>query len=257
MTTFLADVRSTLVPDLNGRHGPLPPILLSMTVVTGLVDAFSYLTLGHVFVANVTGNIVFLGFALAGAPGFSIGASVTAVAAFAAGALAGGRLGARYSDHRGRLHSSAAAIQAIFLAVALILAVVCGGPVTSAFRYPLIVVLAICMGVQNAAARKLAIPDLTTTVLTLTITGIAADSTLAGGTGSQSGRRLTAVAAMLAGALAGAALVLHARIYYPLLIALAAILTGSIMTYHLGKPGPEWVKGGGPAPSATTTRPQN
>ncbi len=255
MTTFLADIRSTLVPDPDGRHGPLPPILLSMTVVTGLVDAFSYLTLGHVFVANVTGNIVFLGFALAGAPGFSIGASVTAVAAFAAGALAGGRLGARHSDHRGRLHSSAAAIQAVFLTAAVVLAAVCGGPVTSGFRYPLITVLAICMGIQNAAARKLAVPDLTTTVLTLTITGIAADSTLAGGTGSKSGRRLTAVAAMLVGALAGAALVLHARIYYPLLIALAVVMAGAIMTYQLGKPAPPWVKGGGPAPAGTTTRP--
>jgi uncharacterized membrane protein YoaK (UPF0700 family) len=257
MTTFLADIRSTLVPDPEGRHGPLPPVLLSMTVVTGLVDAFSYLTLGHVFVANVTGNIVFLGFALAGAPGFSIGASATAVVAFAAGALAGGRLGARHSDHRGRLHSSAAAIQAVFLAAAVILAGVCGGPVTSGFRYPLIIVLAICMGIQNAAARKLAVPDLTTTVLTLTITGIAADSTLAGGTGSKSGRRLTAVAAMLAGALAGAELVLHTRIYYPLLIALAAIVAGAIMTYRLGKPGPAWVRASGPAPSGTTTRPRN
>jgi Protein of unknown function (DUF1275) len=87
MTGFLAEVRSVLLPDPAGRHGPLPPVLLSMTVVTGLVDAFSYLTLGHVFVANMTGNVVFLGFALAGAPGFSISASLTALAAFAAGAF--------------------------------------------------------------------------------------------------------------------------------------------------------------------------
>jgi uncharacterized membrane protein YoaK (UPF0700 family) len=47
-------------------HGPLPALLVCLTVVTGLVDAFSYLSLGHVFVANMTGNVVFLGFALAG-----------------------------------------------------------------------------------------------------------------------------------------------------------------------------------------------
>jgi len=248
MTAFLADIRGTFVPDLRGRQGPLPPVLLSMTVVTGLVDSFSYLTLGHVFVANVTGNIVFLGFALAGAPGFSIGASLTAVVAFAAGALVGGRLGARHSDHRGRLHSSAAAIQAVFLAVAVILAAVSSSPVTTAFRYPLIAVLAVSMGTQNAAARKLAVPDLTTTVLTLTITGIAADSTLAGGAGSRAGRRLTAVAAMLVGALVGAALVLHTSIYYPLLIALVAILAGAVATYQLGKPDSAWISG---APAAT------
>ena len=46
--------------------GPLPVFLVGLTVVTGLVDAFSYLSLGHVFVANMTGNVVFLGFALAG-----------------------------------------------------------------------------------------------------------------------------------------------------------------------------------------------
>src|SRR3984957_14157950 len=51
-----------------GADGPLPPLLLMMTFVTGLVDAFAYLVLGHVFVANMTGNVVFLGFALAQAP---------------------------------------------------------------------------------------------------------------------------------------------------------------------------------------------
>ena len=77
-TAFLADLRDTLLADRAGPHGPLPPLLVSMTLVTGLVDAFSYLVLGHVFVANMTGNVVFLGFALAGAPGFSIAASATA-----------------------------------------------------------------------------------------------------------------------------------------------------------------------------------
>jgi len=245
MTAFLAGVRSTVVPDAQGRHGPLPPILLSMTVVTGLVDAVSYLTLGHVFVANMTGNIVFLAFAVAGAPGFSIPASLTALAAFAAGALAGGRLGGRHDDHRGRLHSSAAALQAVFLAASVVLAVLSGTPVPSGYRYALIAGLGISMGIQNAAARRLAVPDLTTTVLTLTLTGIAADSKLAGGTGSQSGRRLTAVLAMLAGALAGAALVLHARIYYPLVIALVVILAGAVLTYRLGHPEPAWVRKSG------------
>ena len=241
MTGFLAEVRSVLVPDPAGRHGPLPPVLLSMTVVTGLVDAFSYLTLGHVFVANMTGNVVFLAFALGGAPGFSISASVAALAAFAAGAFGGGRLIARYRDHRARLHSSAAASQAVLLAVAVILAAVGGNPVTTAFRYPLIVLLGASMGLQNAAARKIAIPDLTTTVLTLTITGLAADSAAAGG--SSSGRRLVAIAAMLAGALIGTALVLTGEIFYPLLIALLIVLAGAVTTYQLGRSEPDWVKG--------------
>jgi uncharacterized membrane protein YoaK (UPF0700 family) len=72
-------------------HGPLPALLVCLTVVTGLVDAFSYLRLGHVFVANMTGNVVFLGFALAGVGEISVVASLLAVLAFALGATVGGR----------------------------------------------------------------------------------------------------------------------------------------------------------------------
>lgn len=250
-TAFLADIRDTIIPDRHGRHGPLPPLLLSMTLVTGLVDAFSYLVLGHVFVANMTGNVVFLGFALAGVPGFSVLASLVAVASFALGALLGGILGSRYSDHRGRLHSSAAALQAVFLAVSVILAA-SGSPVTAGYRYALIAVLGISMGIQNASARKIAVPDLTTTVLTLTITGIAADSTLAGGSGSKAGRRLLAVVTMLAGAFIGAVLIRHAQAYDPLVIALAVIILGAAATYTLGKRDPAWIRAQGPASPAQT-----
>ena len=252
VAAFLAGIRETIAPGRNGRHGPLPPVLISMTLVTGLVDAFSYLVLGHVFVANMTGNVVFLGFALAGAPGFSVTASLAAVAAFALGALLGGKLGSRHSDHRGRLHSSAAAIQALFLAASVILAVMSSSPPAAGYRYGLIAVLGISMGIQNAAARKLAIPDLTTTVLTLTITGIAADSKLAGGSGSQAGRRLLAVVTMLAGALLGAALIRHAQAYEALIIALVVIIAGAAVTFILGRPDPAWVHAPGPAAPGST-----
>src|SRR6202044_3170266 len=234
-TAFLADIRDTIIPDRDGRHGPLPPLLLSMTLVTGLVDAFSYLVLGHVFVANMTGNVVFLGFALAGVPCFSVLASLAAVASFALGALFGGILGSRYRDHRGRLHSSAAVLQALFLAVSVVLAA-SGSPGTAGYRYGLIAVLGIAMGIQNASARKIAVPDLTTTVLTLTITGIAADSTLAGGSGSTAGRRPTPGAHKLIGAFLGAVLIRHTQDFYPLVIALAVIIPGAAASYLLGKP---------------------
>ncbi len=86
MLTTLADAWHTVAPPLGDRHGPLRRLLLVLTVVTGLVDAFSYLVLGHVFVANMTGNVVFLAFALVGAKGFSIGASFLALVAFVVGA---------------------------------------------------------------------------------------------------------------------------------------------------------------------------
>src|SRR5439155_24434989 len=119
---FLDDVREMLVPRRGSRHGPLPPLLLGLTVVTGLVDAFSYLLLGHVFVANMTGNVVFLGFALAGAAGFSVSASLSAIGAFCLGALAGGRLGTYLHAHRGRLLTMASAAEAVLV----------GGPVAIA-----------------------------------------------------------------------------------------------------------------------------
>ena len=98
------------------------------------------------------------------------------------------------------------------------------------------------MGIQNAAARKVAVPDLTTTVLTLTITGIAADSAPAGGPGSTAGSRLTAVATMLAGALIGALLVRHGPIWYPLAIALVTIVLGALASHILGRGDPAWTR---------------
>jgi uncharacterized membrane protein YoaK (UPF0700 family) len=242
MNALLAWFRQTIAPGTGSGDGPLPSLLLGMTLVTGLVDAFSYLVLGHVFMANMTGNVVFLGFALAGASGFSIGASAAALASFWVGALIGGRLGARFADHRGRLLNAAASIQACLLAAAVILAAVSGSSVTAGFRYPLIVILAIAMGSQNAAARRLAVADITTTVLTMTITGTAADSALAGGKGSRAGRRLMAVAAMLLGGLIGAACVIHLRSVYPLVLALIVVVAVAATTRPFRGSDLPWVR---------------
>ena len=243
MNSFFAEIRQTIAPTLDSRHGPLPPLLVAMTLVTGLVDAFSYLVLGHVFVANMTGNVVFLGFALAGAHGFSISASLVALASFWCGALAGGRVAAQFGDHRGRQLSTAAAIEAALLAAAVVVAALGASPIAGGYRYALIVVLAVAMGVQNATARRLAVPDLTTTVLTLTITGMAADSAIAGGKGSVAGRRLVAVLAMLVGALVGAAFVVDDHIVYPLLIALIVLCLVAVTTRRVGTSDPAWVRG--------------
>jgi uncharacterized membrane protein YoaK (UPF0700 family) len=190
------------------KHGPLPPLLLALTVVTGLVDAVSILRLGRVFVANMTGNVVFTGFAITGAPGFSLSASLFALAGFMAGAAVGGALASRAGHDRALLLLVAVGggeliLVAAALAVAASVAVLSGAP-----RDILAALLAVAMGIQNAAARRLAVPDLTTTVLTMTLTGIAADLR-ARHHGPALLRRLLAVATMLAGAGAGAWLVLH------------------------------------------------
>jgi uncharacterized membrane protein YoaK (UPF0700 family) len=239
---FFDEVRETLLPRRGSRHGPLPPLLLGLTFVTGVVDAFSYLLLGHVFVANMTGNVVFLGFAFAGANGFSIPASLVALGSFVFGALIGGKIGSRLASHRGHLLAATTSFQVLLLAASAVVAGASGEPVTNGYRYALIVLLGLSMGIQNATARKLAVPDLTTTVLTLTITGVAADSVIAGGTGSAAGRRLLAVAAMLVGALVGAALALHVHIVAPLVIALIVTACVALVSWRAGVGGPAWVQ---------------
>lgn len=151
--------------------------------------AFSYLVLGHVFVANMTGNVVFSGFAIAGAAGFSLTASLAALAAFALGALLGGRLAHRARAHRGRVLRLALLLETALVLVAYVVAEVAATPYPRTAKHALIALLGLAMGVQNAAARALAVPDLTTTVLTLTITGVAADSRAAGGKGGRAAGR--------------------------------------------------------------------
>jgi uncharacterized membrane protein YoaK (UPF0700 family) len=222
------------------RHGPLPALLLVLTMVTGLVDAVSYLSLGHVFVANMTGNVVFLGFAVADAQDFSIPASLLAIAGFLAGALAGGRLGSSAGHHRGRLLAIATYIQIALLGAALIVSTLALVPEGNAVRYALIVLLALAMGLQNATARRLGVPDLTTTVLTLTLTGIAADSTLAGGTNPNPGRRLVATATMFLGAAIGAVLVFHVGVSAVLALALALLVLNGIVAYRQSSSSDAW-----------------
>jgi uncharacterized membrane protein YoaK (UPF0700 family) len=225
------------------RHGPLVPLLLVLTVVTGLVDAVSYLQLGHVFVANMTGNIVFLGFAVADAQEFSIVASLAATAAFLAGAVAGGRLGLHAGHNRGGLLAIASFMEIALVGAALIVSMASLDPRGELVRYALIVLLALAMGLQNAVARRLAVPDLTTTVLTLTLTGIAADSTLAGGSNPRPARRTAATVTMLLGAAAGALLILNVGVAADLALALALLaLTGAI-AYRVSSSSAAWTAG--------------
>ena len=187
------------------RPRPAATLLLTPTAVTGLVDAVSVLRLGRVFVANMTGNVVFTGFAITGAPGFSLSASLFALAGFLAGASVGGAMASRVGRDRALLVLSAAAIE-LALVIAAVAVAATAATLDGASRDILAALLAVAMGIQNAAARKLAVPDLTTTVLTMTLTGIAAD-VRARKPGPALLRRLLAVATMLTGAAVGALLV--------------------------------------------------
>src|ERR1700747_929306 len=187
-------------------------ILLGMTAVTGLVDAVSFLSLGHVFTANMTGNIVLLAFATAHVPGLSIARSLTALLAFLVGAILGGRVMARASaDSQTRFAAQAFLLEVAFLLAASFCGIGYRSDLLEHYFQPfaLIALTALAMGTRNAAVRKLAIPDLTTTVLTLTITGIGADSSLAKGNNPRLARRIESDAAWFLGAAVGAVVIRH------------------------------------------------
>jgi uncharacterized membrane protein YoaK (UPF0700 family) len=215
----------------------IPCAMLGMTAVTGLVDAVSFLSLGHVFTANMTGNIVFLAFATAHVSGLSIARSLTALFAFLVGAILGGRVMARASsDSQIRLAAQAFLLEVAFLFAASF----CGigyrtNLLEDSFQpFALIALTALAMGTRNAAVRKLAIPDLTTTVLTLTITGIGADSSFANGTNPRLARRIASVAAMFLGAALGA-IVIHYSISAALWVATAISAVCSAALFCAGR----------------------
>lgn len=225
------------------RDGPLPALLLVLTFTTGVVDAVSYLGLGHVFVANMTGNVVFLGFAAAGSHDFSLPALFAAVAGFLFGAMAGGRLGARAGAHRGRVLALASVVELILVAVALAYAIVSAGNPGPGVQAGLVVLLALAMGVQNASARRLAVADLTTTVLTLTLTGLAADASTRREERPRARRRLAATGTMFLGAAVGAVLLLRFGVVAPLVLALGLLLANAVAAHVASRSTAAWASG--------------
>jgi uncharacterized membrane protein YoaK (UPF0700 family) len=221
------------------RHGPLPILLLLLTVNTGVVDAVSILSLGRVFVANMTGNVVFVGFAASGAPGFSLGASLWALGGFVAGAYLGGVLVRRTGTHRGRLFAIAVVIETVLMLAALTVSAAGGEALATAGIDAIAASAAAALGLQNAVVRKLAVPDLTTTVLTMTLTGIAADTSPAG-RGATIIRRVLAVAAMFAGAIIGALIVLREGRTPGLSLALGLLVVVSISAVIVTRKARPW-----------------
>lgn len=211
--------------------------LLLLTFATGLVDAVSVLVLGHVFVANMTGNVIFLGFWLVPHSGVDMTAAVVAFASFVAGTVLGGRL-ARHLDVRVRRWLTIALCVEVVVLVAL--SILAGTGVldyrdnTKLF---LIAGLAVTFGCQNATARQLGIQELSTTVLTSTIVAIGFDSRLAGGTGHREKLRYSVVVTMCAGAVVGATMTRFT--VAPVIALAAAVVAISAAIFWFGPPRPE------------------
>jgi uncharacterized membrane protein YoaK (UPF0700 family) len=217
-----------LTPSATSPH--LIYLLLLLSLTTGLVDAITVLGLGRVFTANMTGNVVFLGFAAAGAPGFQVLPYVAAIATFLVGAAAAGLFRQLYrEDEPGSwlLHASVLEASLLWLAAAVATGfdIEAQQPATGLFA--IIALTGFAMGFRNGIIRQLKVPDLTTTVLTLTLTGLAADAAVGGGANANWRRRIGSVAAIFTGALIGALLVLSYGLVGPLILAGALGLVGT------------------------------
>src|SRR5215467_2033341 len=196
--------------------------LLALTAVSGTVDAVSFLALGHIFTANMTGNVVFLAFAAAGAPEISVARSITSLVAFLSGAVIGGYL-ARATAGPIRHHwlHLAATCEAALLFAAAIAVIALGGDPTALQdrQYAVIVLLAVAMGLRTATVQQLVVPGLTsTTMVTMTLTGLVADLALAGSVQSHSSQRVASITSLFIGAAMGA-LLLRLGLAVPLIVA--------------------------------------
>jgi uncharacterized membrane protein YoaK (UPF0700 family) len=211
--------------------------LLLLTFATGLVDAVSVLVLGHVFVANMTGNVIFLGFWFVPHSGVDLTAAIVAFGGFLVGTVLGGRF-ARHLDFETRLWLTAAlGMEVVTL---LVLSILAGTGVLdyhSNTKLILIAGLALTFGSQNAAARQFGIQELSTTVLTSTIVGIGVDSRLAGGTGEREKLRYSVVLTMCGGAVVGATMTRFT--VAPIIALAAAVVAASMLIFRFGPPAPE------------------
>ncbi len=208
------------------RDGALPALLLVLTFGTGMIDATTVLGLGRVFVANMTGNVVFVGLAVSRVPGFSPTLTATSLVGFVAGAFLGGAVIRRRPVTRVALLRTTCSTQAVLVAAA---AGVCAAhphhPPRSA-EIAAIALLAVAMGIQNAATRHLAVTGLVTNVLTSTLTSIAAEHRHLSDLDAV--RQVASVLALLLGALLGAELVKHFDIELSLVIVVGLLVVVAV-----------------------------
>ncbi|MFF7161964.1 YoaK family protein [Streptomyces sp. NPDC008086] len=209
------------------RSDPLPKALIALTAVTGIVDAVAFLGLGQVFTAFMTGNILFLGFAVAGGEGLTPPGSLTALAGFGVGAVAGSRLGAATAARPRRWLMASATLAAALLVAAALTAIgletVRGG--LAPRHYAVIALTALAMGVRSATMWRLG-AGLNTTLVTGTLVTWIRKSAMGGGTPDTSqASRVAALVAVFVGAAVGT-LLLRAGLTVALSVAAAGVLAG-------------------------------
>ena len=201
--------------------------LLLLTVSTGAIDAVSYLALDRVFTGNMTGNVLFIGFALVGVDGIPLLNNVIALLGFVAGSIVSGRVIGR-GHPRGLPRASAATLLVAAGVLSLLgVTLVLFTQLSEAGLLVVTFLLALCMGGQVSAVKPIGNSDVTTIVVTNTVANLARDTRLGGGTNASWLPRLLAIIAMFAGAAIGAAAVVGAGRSVALLIAAAIFVSAT------------------------------
>jgi uncharacterized membrane protein YoaK (UPF0700 family) len=151
-------------------------MLLVLTLAAASVDAISYLGLGHVFTAMMTGNTVLLGLALAQGEVLAAVRSILALIGFAIGAFVGAIIVEResYPPEWPAAVTAALAFETIILAIFAANFTLFDG-IRGGMIYLLIILSALAMGVQSAAVRRLGVPGIATTYITGTLTSLMVD----------------------------------------------------------------------------------
>jgi uncharacterized membrane protein YoaK (UPF0700 family) len=215
------------VTDVRVRHW----LLAALTVSSGAVDVISFLALGKIFTAFMTGNIAFLGMGIAGHPGSPPIISVLAsMAGFSGGVYLGTRIIRRSSQsapHDGaqaggvvwpRLTTLALGLSLLPHLCFLVIWFATNGRPGGNLVPVLLAVWALAMGNQSAAVRQLNVGGIFTTAATATFIFLAGDWAYNRPLTSEEHSRLRAVlVSLVIGASAGALLLIHAPVYAPVL----------------------------------------
>jgi uncharacterized membrane protein YoaK (UPF0700 family) len=194
-------------------------ILIGLTFAAGGVDAVSFLGLGQIFTANMTGNTVLLAVSAAQQNLFPAVRSLLALIAFSMGAFAAGRYLGREEHPKiwPPRHTPLLLIELVLLLGFAIGWLLTSGHPERAVLYPLIVTSAFAMGLQAALARSFALKGITTTVMTTALTGLMADLAALGTSGPAQRRWAAVIVALFAGAVSTGVVMIHAYDAAPLL----------------------------------------
>lgn len=195
--------------------------MMTLTFVTGALDAVGYLGLDRIFTGNMTGNIVILGMGVAAEDDLPVAGPVLALGSYVAGAALVGRILRRHSRAWPPVVTKILLVSAGILTAVGVAMVIWNINGASPAGIACAGTIAMLMGAQAATARALAVTDMTTVVVTSTITAYASETLFMPGWAWLKHRRLWAVVAIFAGALAGA-LMMKIHISFPVFTAAAA-----------------------------------